>query len=383
KESKQRIEDVKLEIEEAERAYDLEKLAQLKYGTLPELEKQLEESKEKADATEEKRLLKEEVTEEEIAEVVAGWTGIPVSRLVESEKEKLLRLPEILHRRVVGQDEAVTAVSEAVLRARAGLKDERKPIGSFIFLGPTGVGKTELAKALSEALFDTEKNMIRIDMSEYMEKHSVSRLVGAPPGYVGYEEGGQLTEAVRRRPYSVILFDEIEKAHPDVFNILLQLLDDGRLTDNQGRTVDFKNTIIIMTSNIGSPYLIENIKDDGSIDEDVKETTIEEMKKHFRPEFINRIDDIVVFSPLTEADIVKIIDIATADIQSRLSERNITVRFTDDTKKFIAKETYSPAYGARPIKRYLQKTIETEIATKIIRGEVKDGDDFTIDANSL
>ncbi|MDR1028749.1 MAG: AAA family ATPase, partial [Clostridiales Family XIII bacterium] len=368
-----------LEIEEAERAYDLEKLAQLKYGVLPELEKQLEESKGRADATEEKRLLKEEVTEDEIAEVVSGWTGIPVSRLVESEKEKLLRLPEILHRRVVGQDEAVTAVSEAVLRARAGLKDERKPIGSFIFLGPTGVGKTELAKALSEALFDTEKNLIRVDMSEYMEKHSVSRLVGAPPGYVGYEEGGQLTEAVRRRPYSVILFDEIEKAHPDVFNILLQLLDDGRLTDNQGRTVDFKNTIVIMTSNIGSPYLIEHIGDDGTIGDEVKETTIDEMKRHFRPEFINRIDDIVVFLPLTEEDIVKIIDIATAEIQDRLSERDIKVHFTEDTKRFIAKETYSPTYGARPIKRYLQKTIETEIATKIIRGEVKDGDDFTID----
>jgi ATP-dependent Clp protease ATP-binding subunit ClpB len=311
--------------------------------------------------------------------VVAGWTGIPVARLVESEREKLLRLPEILHRRVVGQDEAVNAVSEAVLRARAGLRDERKPIGSFIFLGPTGVGKTELAKALSEALFDSEKNMVRIDMSEYMEKHSVSRLVGAPPGYVGYEEGGQLTEAVRRRPYSVILFDEIEKAHPDVFNVLLQLLDDGRLTDNQGRTVNFKNTIIIMTSNIGSPYLIENIADDGTISDELKETTIEEMKKHFRPEFINRIDDIVVFSPLTEEDIVKIIDIAMVDIEERLAEKNIKVNFTDKTKRFIAKETYSPAYGARPIRRYLQKNIETQVATKIIRGELKEGDTFTID----
>jgi ATP-dependent Clp protease ATP-binding subunit ClpB len=379
KEGKQKIEDVKLQIEEAERAYDLEKLAQLKYGALPELEKRLEDARAAADAAEERRLLKEEVTEEEIAEVVAGWTGIPVSRLVESEKEKLLRLPEILHRRVIGQDEAVDAVSEAVLRARAGLKDERKPIGSFIFLGPTGVGKTELAKALSEALFDTEKNMVRIDMSEYMEKHSVSRLVGAPPGYVGYEEGGQLTEAVRRRPYSVILFDEIEKAHPDVFNVLLQLLDDGRLTDNQGRTVNFKNTIIIMTSNIGSPYLIENIKDDGTITDEVRETTIEEMKKHFRPEFINRIDDIVVFSPLTEDDIVKIIDIAMVDIEERLAEKNIKVNFTDKTKRFIAKETYSPTYGARPIRRYLQKNIETQIAAKIIRGELKDGDTFTVD----
>ena len=379
KEKKQRIEDVKLEIEEAERAYDLEKLAKLKYGTLPELEMALDEAREKADAAEEMRLLKEEVTEEEIAEVVSGWTGIPVSRLVESEREKLLRLPEILHRRVVGQDEAVTAVSEAVLRARAGLKDERKPIGSFIFLGPTGVGKTELAKALSEALFDTEKNMIRIDMSEYMEKHAVSRLVGAPPGYVGYEEGGQLTEAVRRRPYSVILFDEIEKAHHDVFNILLQLLDDGRLTDNQGRTVDFKNTIIIMTSNIGSPHLIENIKDDGSIDDEVKDEVIEEMKMNFRPEFINRIDDIVLFSPLTEADMVKIIDIALGDVRRRLEGRGITVNFTEDTKKFIAKETWSPAYGARPVKRYIQKHIETEIATKIISGDINEGGEMTID----
>ncbi|MDR3072557.1 MAG: ATP-dependent chaperone ClpB [Clostridiales Family XIII bacterium] len=379
KEMKQQIEDVKLEIDEAERNYDLEKLAQLKYGRLPELEKTLEASKEKADATEEKRLLKEEVGEEEIAEVVAGWTGIPVQRLVESEKEKLLRLADILHQRVIGQDEAVVAVSEAVLRARAGLKQDGRPIGSFIFLGPTGVGKTELAKALSEALFDSEKNIVRIDMSEYMEKHTVSRLVGAPPGYVGYEEGGQLTEAVRRRPYSVILFDEIEKAHPDVFNILLQLLDDGRLTDNQGRTVDFKNTIIIMTSNIGSAYLTENISKTGTIEDEVKEKTMEEMKRHFRPEFINRIDDIIVFSPLSEEDIVKIIDIAIEDIQDRLSDRNITVHFTEGTKKFIAQETYSPTYGARPIRRYLQKHIETEIAMKIIRGEVKDGDEVTID----
>ena len=379
KETKQRIEDVKFEIEEAERAYDLEKLAELKYGTLPELEKELEEEKERADAAEEIRLLKEEVGEEEIASVVGAWTGIPVSRLVESEKEKLLRLPEILHRRVVGQDEAVISVSEAVLRARAGMKDEKRPIGSFIFLGPTGVGKTELAKALAEALFDSEKNLVRIDMSEYMEKFSVSRLIGAPPGYVGYEEGGQLTEAVRRRPYSVILFDEIEKAHPDVFNTLLQLLDDGRLTDNQGRTVDFKNTIIIMTSNIGSPYLIENIKADGSIDEDVKDQVRDEMKMHFRPEFINRIDDIVVFSPLTEKDVVEIVGIQLEDIAKRLLERDIKVEFTEGTKLFIAKETYSPQFGARPISRYLRKNIETEIAAKLVRGEVKDGDTFTID----
>ncbi|MDR3294748.1 MAG: ATP-dependent chaperone ClpB [Clostridiales Family XIII bacterium] len=377
--AKQQLEEVKLQMEEAEQRYDLEKLAQLKYGTLPELEKKLAEEQARTDEANEKRLLKEEVGEEEIAEVVAKWTGIPVSRLVESEKEKLLRLPEILHRRVVGQDAAVQAVSEAVLRARAGLKDERRPVGSFIFLGPTGVGKTELAKALSEALFDTEKNMIRIDMSEYMEKHAVSRLVGAPPGYVGYDEGGQLTEAVRRRPYSVVLFDEIEKAHPDVFNVLLQLLDDGRLTDNQGRTVDFKNAIIIMTSNIGSPYLVENIKDDGSIDDEVRETVLADMKNYFRPEFLNRVDDVVIFSPLTEDDMVKIIDIALKDIDRRLAERNITVSFTDVTKRFIARETYSPAYGARPVKRYLQKSIETEIAARIIRGEIKEGDNFTID----
>lgn len=381
KATKQEIEEVKLAIEEAERYYDLEKLAQLKYGALPELEQKLEEARKKE--KNERSLLKEEVTEEEIAEVVAGWTGIPVSRLVESEKEKLLSLPETLHERVIGQDDAVNAVSEAVLRARAGLKDESKPIGSFIFLGPTGVGKTELAKALSEALFDTDRSMIRIDMSEYMEKHSVSRLVGAPPGYVGYDEGGQLTEAVRRRPYSVILFDEIEKAHPDVFNILLQLLDDGRLTDNQGRTVDFKNTIVIMTSNIGSPYLIENINDDGSVADDVKDTVIEEMKRHFRPEFVNRIDDIVVFSPLREEDIVQIIDLAMVEIQKRLDDKHIIVNLTDYAKKFIAKETYSPIYGARPIKRYLQKHVETEIATKIIKGEVKEGDEITIKGGNL
>jgi ATP-dependent Clp protease ATP-binding subunit ClpB len=379
KATKSQIEEVRLQIEEAERQYDLEKLAQLKYGALRELEQKLEQERARADEANEKRLLKEEVTEEEIAEVVSAWTGVPVSRLVESEKEKLLRLPDILHRRVVGQDEAVAAVSEAVLRARAGLRDDGKPVGSFIFLGPTGVGKTELAKALSEALFDTEKNMIRVDMSEYMEKHAVSRLVGAPPGYVGYDQGGQLTEAVRRRPYSVILFDEIEKAHPDVFNILLQLLDDGRLTDNQGRTVDFKNCIVIMTSNIGSPYLIEAIRNDGSVSETVKETVLEEMRKHFRPAFLNRIDDVVLFSPRTEDDMVKIIDIALAHIDRRLCEKDIKVHFTDATKRFIARETWSPAYGARPVGRYLRKNIETEIAAKIIRGEIQEGDVFTVD----
>ena len=378
---KQQIESVKHDIEDAERNYDLEKLAQLKYGTLPDLEKKLEEEKKKADESKDARLLKEEVGEEEIAEVISGWTGIPVSKLVESEREKLLKLPEILHKRVIGQDEGVQAVAEAVLRARAGLKDEKRPIGSFIFLGPTGVGKTELAKALSEALFDSEKNMIRIDMSEYMEKHSVSRLVGAPPGFVGYDEGGKLTEAVRRKPYSVILFDEIEKAHPDVFNILLQLLDDGRLTDNQGRTVDFKNTIVIMTSNIGSNYLIDGIRQDGTIDADVKQKVQDETKKYFRPEFLNRIDEIVVFSPLTEDQIVKIIDLGMKDIEHRLEERNIKLSLTEAAKKFIADESYDPAYGARPVKRFLQRSVETELAGEIIRGTVKDGDSVIIDSD--
>ncbi|MBP3384332.1 MAG: ATP-dependent chaperone ClpB [Firmicutes bacterium] len=379
--TKQQIKEVKLQIEEAERAYDLEKLAQLKYGVLPELEKKLEADLEAAEEHRENRLLKEEVTEEEIADVVSGWTGIPVSKLVETEREKLLKLGEILHRRVIGQDEAVTGVAEAVLRARAGLKAENRPIGSFIFLGPTGVGKTELAKALSEAMFDSERNMVRIDMSEYMEKHSVSRLVGAPPGYVGYDEGGQLTEAVRRKPYSVILFDEIEKAHPDVFNILLQLLDDGRLTDNQGRTVDFKNTIVIMTSNIGSQYLIDGIQPDGTVAEAVKQQVEDEMKRYFRPEFLNRIDDTVVFSPLTEAQIVEIIKLSISDIEDRLSDRNMKLVLSDEAKTFIAREAYTPAYGARPVKRYLQKHVETQLAGEIIRGNVKDGDTIVIGAD--
>ena len=381
--TKQQIEEVKHQMEEAERNYDLEKLAQLKYGTLPELEKKLEAEKAKADAAEggENRLLKEEVTEEEIAEVISGWTGIPVSKLVETEREKLLRLPDILHKRVIGQEDGVKAVSEAILRARAGLKDENRPIGSFIFLGPTGVGKTELAKALSESLFDTEKNMIRIDMSEYMEKHSVSRLVGAPPGYVGYDEGGQLTEAVRRKPYSVILFDEIEKAHPDVFNILLQLLDDGRLTDNQGRTVDFKNTIIIMTSNIGSSELIENMTEDGTIPEEVKEKVTGELKNYFRPEFLNRVDDIIVFSALTPDQVKKIIDLSLESLSKRLADREMSLVITDEAKKFIADEAYDPQYGARPVKRYLQKHVETEIASMIIRGDLVDGGAVTIDSD--
>ena len=378
---KQQVEDVKHQIEEAERNYDLEKLAELKYGTLPDLEKKLEIEKEKTEQAKDSRLLKEEVGEEEIAEVISAWTGIPVAKLVESEREKLLKLPEILHKRVIGQEEGVKGVAEAVLRARAGLKDMHRPIGSFIFLGPTGVGKTELAKALSEALFDSEKNMIRIDMSEYMEKHSVSRLVGAPPGYVGYDEGGQLTEAVRRKPYSVILFDEIEKAHPDVFNILLQLLDDGRLTDNQGRTVDFKNTIVIMTSNIGSNYLIDGINEDGTVSEEVKKQVEDETKKYFRPEFLNRIDDIVVFSPLTESQIEGIIELSMKDIERRLEERNINLRLTPEARTFIGHEAYDPAYGARPVKRYLQRSVETQLAGEIIKGNIVDGDKVVLDTD--
>ena len=381
---KEQVEEVKRQIEDAERKYDLEKLAELKYGRLPELEKKLEEEKEKAGEradSNEDRLLKEAVTEDEIAEVISGWTGIPVAKLVESEREKLLTLPEILHKRVVGQDEGIRAVSESILRARAGLKDENRPIGSFIFLGPTGVGKTELAKALSEALFDTERNIIRIDMSEYMEKHSVSRLVGAPPGYIGYEEGGQLTEAVRRKPYSVILFDEIEKAHPDVFNILLQLLDDGRLTDNRGRTVDFKNTIVIMTSNIGSRELIENMTEEGTIPDEVKKRVEGELKNYFKPEFLNRIDDIVVFSALTSAQIKAIIDLSAKGLSKRLEDRDIKMVVNDKAKDYIAKEAYEPEYGARPVNRYVQKHLETEIAQLIIKGELLDGQTVEVDAD--
>ncbi len=378
---KEQIENIKLEIEDAERAYNLEKLAELKNGVLPSLQKQLEEKKAKADALKDERLLQEEVTEDEIAEVISGWTGIPVSKLVETERDKLLRLPEILHRRVIGQDEGIQAVSEAILRARAGLKDENRPIGSFIFLGPTGVGKTELAKALSEALFDTERNMIRIDMSEYMEKHSVSRLVGAPPGYVGYDEGGQLTEAVRRKPYSVILFDEIEKAHPDVFNILLQVLDDGRLTDNQGRTVDFKNTIVIMTSNVGSQDLIDNMKEDGSVDPELEAEVEGKLRNYFRPEFLNRIDDVITFTPLTREQIKGIVDLQLNGIRERLEDREITMDVTDAALDFIAGEAYEPQYGARPVKRYLSKHVETEIAEGIIRGTIIDGQKLTVDTD--
>jgi len=379
KDIKQQIEDVKRQIEEAERNYDLDKLAILKHGKLPELEKQLEEEKKRIKSREGNALLKEEVTEEEIAEIVSRWTGIPVTKLVENEKDKLLNLEQILHKRVIGQDEAVSAVSDSVIRARSGLKDLRKPIGSFIFLGPTGVGKTELAKALAEALFDTEDNVVRIDMSEYMEKHSVARLIGAPPGYVGYEEGGQLTEAVRRKPYCVILFDEIEKAHPEVFNVLLQLLDDGRLTDSQGRTVNFKNTVVIMTSNIGSQYLLSGISPDGEISDEARKEVMNELSRNFKPEFLNRIDEIVLFKPLRKEEIIKIIDLALNDIQKRLDDRKIKLNVTDKAKEYMADSAYTPVYGARPVKRYLQKHVETQIAKMIIQGELADRMEVKID----
>ncbi len=375
------IEQVNHEIEESERKYDLNKLAELKHGRLPELKRKLEETRHKQEAASgsENRMLREAVTEEEIAEVVSKWTGIPVTRLVESEKTKLLHLEEILHKRVIGQDEAVSGVADAVIRARSGLKDPRRPIGSFIFLGPTGVGKTELAKVLAQVLFDTEENLVRIDMSEYQERHTVARLIGAPPGYVGYEEGGQLTEAVRRKPYSVILFDEIEKAHPEVFNTLLQLLDDGRLTDSQGRTVDFKNTVVIMTSNIGSQYLLEGLDQDGDINEDTRRMVMGELRTRFRPEFLNRIDEIVMFHPLTKEHIQQIIGLAVEELRARLAERDVGLVLTEQANDLIASEAYSPAYGARPIKRYLQKHLETHIGRMIVAGQVADGSTIVVD----
>ncbi len=382
------IEKVRQEIEVAERDYDLDKAAALRHGQLPELETELEslegdasEGADPAHATKEGRLLREEVTEEEIAEIVARWTGIPVTRLVEAEREKLLRLDEILHRRVIGQDEAVQLVTDAVIRARSGIKDPRRPIGSFIFLGPTGVGKTELAKTLAESLFDSEDNIVRLDMSEYMEKHTVSRLVGAPPGYVGYEEGGQLTEAVRRKPYAVVLFDEIEKAHPDVWSVLLQILDDGRVTDSQGRTVSFKNTVIIMTSNIGSPYLLEGVNDQGEILDDARDAVMRELRSQFRPEFLNRVDDIVLFKPLLRAEIEKIVDLLMADLRNRLADRGIKVELTDEARAFIARAGYDPVYGARPLKRYLQRQLETKIGRALIAGDVADGGQIKVDTH--
>lgn len=375
---KEEIDHTRHAIEEAERAYDFEKVSQLRYGTLPGLEEKLRESE--AAMAQEKDAAKEEVTEEEVAEVVSKWTGVPVSKLVETEREKLLQLPEILHRRVIGQDEAVEAVSEAILRARSGLKDLNRPIGSFIFLGPTGVGKTELAKALTQAMFDDEHNMVRIDMSEYMEKYSVSRLIGAAPGYIGYEEGGQLTEAVRRKPYAVVLFDEIEKAHPDVFNILLQVLDDGRLTDNQGRTVDFKNTIIIMTSNLGSREILEGMGADGALTAQAREAVERQLHAAFKPEFLNRIDDTILFKALGKAEVDQIIDLQAQAIAARLGERNITLTLDDTAKDLVLASAYSPQFGARPVKRFLQKHLETDLARRLIEGGLTDGDAVHVSA---
>ncbi|MBK5275527.1 MAG: ATP-dependent chaperone ClpB [Desulfuromonadales bacterium] len=377
---REQIERTRHAIEQAERSYNLEQASKLKYSELPGLEQAL--IKEESTLNEKQgsqKLLREEVTEDEIAEIVAHWTGIPVTRLVEGEREKLLRLEDILHQRVIGQDEAVQLVSDAVLRARSGIKDPKRPIGSFIFLGPTGVGKTELARTLAEALFDSEENMVRIDMSEYMEKFAVSRLIGAPPGYVGYEEGGQLTEAVRRKPYCVLLFDEIEKAHPDVFNILLQILDDGRVTDSHGRTVSFKNTVIIMTSNIGAHHLLEGITPDGDIRESARIAVMNELKSSFRPEFLNRVDDVVLFKPLHLNEVVKIADLLVEQLKQRLMEQQVTLEISDEAEKFIAKAGYDPVYGARPLKRYLQREVETRVARSIIAGDVGEGGTLHID----
>ena len=368
------------EMEVAQRAYDLNRVAEIQYGRIPELKRKLQEQEEKlAKGQADGGLLREEVTPEEIAEVVARWTGVPVSKLLEGEKEKLLRLDAILHQRVIGQEEAVAAVADAVIRARSGLKDPKRPIGSFFFLGPTGVGKTELARALAETLFDSEENMIRLDMSEYMEKHQVARLIGAPPGYVGFEEGGQLTEAARRKPYSVILVDEVEKAHADVFNVFLQILDDGRLTDSQGRTVDFRNTIIIMTSNIGSVYLTEGIEPSGEIPEAVRNRVMDELRAHFRPEFLNRLDEIVLFKPLQMAQLEKIVDLQLEELRKRLSERSITLELTAAAKEHLARVGYSPTYGARPLKRALQKELETPLSRQIVAGEIPEKTALTVD----
>jgi ATP-dependent Clp protease ATP-binding subunit ClpB len=374
------IERVREEADRAERNYDLNRAAELRHGTLPELERKLQAEEERLAVKQgERRLLREVVTEEEIASIVSRWTGIPVSRLQEGEREKLLRLDVVLHERVVGQDEAVRLVADAIIRARSGIKDPRRPIGSFIFLGPTGVGKTELARALAATLFDTENNMIRIDMSEYQERHTVSRLVGAPPGYVGYEEGGQLTEAVRRKPYSVVLFDEIEKAHADVFNTLLQVLDDGRLTDAQGRTVDFRNTIIIMTSNIGSNYLLDGITQEGEIKPEVREHVMAQLRLHFRPEFLNRVDDIVLFKPLTLTEIEEIVGLMFEDLRSRLAERGIILEVTHEARRFIAEQGYDPVYGARPLRRFIAHEVETRVGRALLSGDVREGGTIRVD----
>ena len=387
---REEIEHMGGEIAEAERKYDLNRAAELKYGKLPQLQKELAEQEKIAEeAKSDSTLLRDKVTEEEIARIVARWTGIPVSKLMEGEREKLLHLDDTLHERVIGQDEAVEKVCEAILRSRAGIQNPNRPIGSFLFLGPTGVGKTELAKALAQALFDDEKNMVRIDMSEYMEKHSVSRLIGAPPGYVGYDEGGQLTEAVRRRPYCVVLFDEVEKAHPDVFNVLLQVLDDGRITDSQGRTVDFKNTIIILTSNLGSSAILDGIDENGNITETARKQVEGMLKTQFRPEFLNRLDEIVFYKPLTRNEIDKIVDLQVADLNRRLSDKQLTMHLTPAARSYIVAQGYDPIYGARPLKRFMQRAVETLIARKLIAEDVQprtdllvdyDGDKLVIDA---
>ena len=372
------IEQVNKDIEKAKHSYDLEKAAELQYGKLPQLQKQLEDEEAKV-KDEDLSLVHESVNDEEIGRIVSRWTGIPVAKLNESERSKTLHLGDELHKRVIGQDEAVELVTEAIIRSKAGIKDPTKPIGSFLFLGPTGVGKTELAKALAENLFDDENNMVRIDMSEYMEKYSVSRLIGAPPGYVGYDEGGQLTEAVRRRPYSVVLFDEVEKAHPDVFNILLQVLDDGRITDSQGRTVDFKNTILIMTSNIGSQYLLDGMDENGNISQESQSAVLEDLRAHFRPEFLNRLDETIMFKPLTKDNIYDIIDLLVADVNKRLADREISIFLTEDAKKYVVDGGYDPNYGARPLKRFLQKHVDTLAAKLMLQGDVGAQDTIIID----
>jgi ATP-dependent Clp protease ATP-binding subunit ClpB len=374
------LEQARRETEEAERRYDLERLAKLRHGVIPELEQKLAGLEKAMKARQGQRtLLREEVTEEEIAEVVSRWTKIPLTRLLEGEREKLLRLDGVLHERVVGQDEAVQAVADAVIRARAGIKNPRRPIGSFIFLGPTGVGKTELAKALAAALFDSEENLVRADMSEYMEKHTVSRLVGAPPGYVGYEEGGQLTEAVRRKPYAVVLLDEVEKAHHDVFNVLLQILDDGRLTDSHGRTVNFKNTLVIMTSNVGSPALLEGIDGEGRIAERARAEVLAELRRSFRPEFLNRVDEVVLFKPLTLDEIKRIVGLQTEDLRRRLAEQRIGLDMTDGAQELLARQGYDPVFGARPLKRLIQQTVETPIARQVVGGALKEGETVRVE----
>ena len=379
---REELEQANADLEKAQREYDLNKAAELQYGRIPELKKELEAEEQIAQASKERSLLRDKVTEEEIARIIERWTGIPVSRLMEGEREKLLHLEDILHKRVVGQDEAVRLVSEAILRSRAGIADPDKPIGSFLFLGPTGVGKTELAKTLAEALFDSEKNLVRIDMSEYMEKFSVSRLIGAPPGYVGYEEGGQLTEAVRRKPYSVVLFDEVEKAHPDVFNILLQVLDDGRITDSQGRTIDFKNTILILTSNLGSQYLLDGIDANGEISQEAKDQVDQLLKRSFRPEFLNRLDEIVYYKPLTKENITSIVDLLIGSLNKRLADKQLTVELTPAAKTYVIDNGYDPLYGARPLRRFLQHTVETLVGRKMIADEVLPGTTLVVDCEN-